>query len=97
ILGGHSQDLTTQAVKVNGIPIFHAGQNGNWQVEIALDIDKKKVKSASAKYHFFKYPDGNKPIQRDAIVGTEAWAWEFAIHENPPDDPEVAKLIKSLQ
>lgn len=97
ILGGHSQDLTTQAVNVNGIPIFHAGQSGNWQVEIALDVDQKKVKSASAKYHFFKYADGNKPIQREAIVGTESWTWEFVIHENPSDDPEVAQILKSLK
>ncbi len=97
ILGGHSQDLTTAPVAVGGIPILHAGQNGNWQVEIALDVVKPKTKLSSVKYHFFKYPDGSKPVPKEAIFGTEPWKYETVIHENPPDDPEVFKIIKSLQ
>jgi 2',3'-cyclic-nucleotide 2'-phosphodiesterase (5'-nucleotidase family) len=96
ILGGHSQDLTTKPLIVSGIPILHAGPSGNWQVEVPLSIEKGKVKIGAVKYHFFKYSDVNHPISQKAILGDQPWVYKYIIHENTPDDPAVARVVKDL-
>lgn len=96
ILGGHSQDLTRGPTAAGGIPILHAGAAGNWQVEARFKVDGRKLAVEKVRYHFFKYPDGTKPVTKEVILGEDKWTYETVIHENPVDDPAVAEAIKPL-
>lgn len=96
ILGGHSQDLTRKPTGAGGIPIIHSGASGNWEVELILKVDKQKAHIEKARFHFFKYPDGDKPVTKEVILGDEPWAYETAIHDNPPDDPDIARMVRAV-
>ncbi len=96
LLGAHSQDLTSESLTVNGLPIFHSGQNGNWELELVLKGDKKALQVSEVLFHFFKYPDGHKPILLPAILGETTWKFPYQVHTNTVDDPTIAALIKEV-
>jgi 2',3'-cyclic-nucleotide 2'-phosphodiesterase (5'-nucleotidase family) len=96
LFGAHSQDLTSEPKLVNGLTLFHSGQNGNWELELLLKSENKTLTVSDVTFHFFKYPDGHKPITDAAILGDSVWKYKYVIHTSTPDDPTIAALIKEV-
>ena len=104
IIGGHSKRVTKVPLKINNIPIYHAGADGNWQGDLRLTFIKSNIPSNSYRYkntfHFFLNQDDNPAhLAQLTYVILENYTFKenYQIHSPYPDDPYVKKLLKLLR
>lgn len=99
IFGGHNQELTSEPLIVNKVPIVHAGRNGMFQVEMFLKLDGNSVKDYNLRYHFFVFEDDSHGDFDLELVkdGHEFETHELVIHHHYPKDKQVTDIYEKYK